>query len=203
MKMKVWVGGNLPESALPELVETLRDDGVKLVDGWDSEQDPIEQLLRDFKEPNSIEFEFDIDIDRSTGNPVDTLDLDDYCQKHQLSYKKLIPPSTTSEGEHLNECIQYWQPGMDDRVYISTDGESEVTVRQADVLELIDLCWALSQRPLSDMPLLIHDPVPTNRLYAKACMAGKPFNEILKELLISLVGHEEVGCPPFKIIIGR
>ena len=87
--------------------------------------------------------------------------------------------------------------------YIPTSGEGDITLVQKDVLDLLDACTALSQRPLSDMPLLIHDKDDVTRLYAIASMAGKTFPEIFRELLVSRVGHEEVGCPPFRIISGR
>lgn len=200
--MKVWVGGNLPESVLSKLVETLQDDQVQLIDGWDPIQDSIENLLREFKEPNPIEFVFEAELDRSTGTPTGTLNLDDFCQEHDLTYRKLLSPGTSGE-EHYNECYLYWQPGMEDAVYIPTNGEGEITVVQSEVLELHEQCWELSQRPLTDMPLLINDGNAIAKFYAKASMAGKSFNKIFKELLISHLGHEEVGCPPFKIVHGR
>jgi len=92
---------------------------------------------------------------------------------------------------------------MSNPVYIPTDGEGEISMRQRDVLELLDACTALSQRPLSDMGLLINDKDDVTRLYAIASLAGKSFPEIYRELLVSRVGHEEVGCPPFRIIPGR
>jgi hypothetical protein len=204
MNMQVWVGGNLPESALEELIDELRDDKVKLIDGWDHGDDveEIEKLLRDFKEPNSIEFEFEMEYEQD-GTPATTLNLDHYCQRHGLTIKKLLPPCTNDEGEHANECYYYWAPGMSAAEYIPTSGEGDISLLQKDVLELLDACTALSQRPLSDMPLLINDKDDVTRLYAKASMADKSFPEIFRELLISRVGHEEVGCPEFKIIPGR
>jgi len=202
--MQVWVGGNLPESALEEFIDELRDDKVKLIDGWDHGDDveEIEKLLRDFKEPNSIEFEFEVEYEHD-GTVSNTLNLDGYCQRHGLTIKKLMPPCTNEKGEHANECYYYRAPGMSNPEYIPTDGDSDISMTQKDVLELLDACTALFSRPLSDMPLLINDKDEVTRLYAKASLAGKSFPEIFRELLISRVGHEEVGCPPFKIIIGR
>ena len=202
--MKVWVGGNLPESALEELIDELWDDDVKLIDGYDHDKDKeeIEKLIRDFKEPNSIEFQFEVEHEHD-GTIANTLNLDDFCQRHGLTIKKLLPPCTNEEGEHGNECYYYRTPGMSGPEYIPTSGEGDITLVQKDVLDLLDACTALSQRPLSDMPLLIHDKDDVTRLYAIASMAGKTFPEIFRELLISRVGHEEVGCPPFKIITGR
>jgi len=203
MKMIVWVGGDLPESAIPELVETLQDDRVQMIDGWGVEQDPIETLIRDFQEPNSIELEYDVDYEMD-GSVAVTLELDDFCEKHGLTYKKLLPPAVNSSEEHHNECYFYWKPGMTPGPEcIPTDGEGEIVMKQSDVLELFDTCWALSLCPLSDMPLLINDKDDVTRLYAKDSLAGRHFNEIFKELLVSRIGHEEVGCPPFVIIKGR
>lgn len=200
--MKVWVGGDLPESAIPDLVEALKDGQVQLIEGWDATQEPVEKLIRDFKEPNSIELEFDVDRDMD-GTVTVSLDLDTYCETHGLTIKKLLPPCVDSQGNHNNEGLYYWQPGMDNPMYIPTDGEGEIILLQKDALELHEQCWTLSQRPLSDMGLLINDSDDVTRLYAIASMAGQTFPEIYRDLLVSRVGHEEVGCPPFRIIQGR
>ena len=201
MKLQVWIGGNLPESALPELVETLQEDSVQLIDGWGVEQDPIEKILRDYQgnEPLELEFEADYDLDGIPG----TMELDDYCEKCGLTLKKLLPPSVSSHREHLNECYYYQAPGMDGPTYTPTDGEGEVVMRQSDVLELLDACQTLSKRPLDDMPLLINDEDEVTKLYAKASMAGQEYEEIFKDLLITRLGHTKIELPPFKIIQGR
>jgi len=201
MKMTVWVGGNLPESALPDLVEALQGNELLLIDGDDVTQDTTETLLRDFKEPNSIELEFELECEQD-GSVDPALDLDVYCETHRLTIKKLLPPCVSQYGEHNNEGLYYQTPGMSNPVYIPTDGEGEIVMRQRDVLDLLDACTKLSHRPLSDMPLLINDTDEVTRLYAKASLAGKSSPEIYWELLVSRVGHEEVGCPPFRIIPG-
>jgi hypothetical protein len=201
MEIRYWVGGNLPESLLPELIETLQDDEVSMIEGTSvPEGDSIENLLKSYHMKNSIEIEFNIDYDMD-GELHDKTTLDKFCTEHGLTFKKLMPP-VVSDG-HYNECIYYWTPGMGSVVCIPTDGEGNYVLDQTSTLVLFDECWALSQRPVSDMPLLVNDKKDVPRLYATACLAGKSFDQIFKELLLSQVGHEETVCLPFKIIKGR
>ena len=201
--MTVWIGGDLPESALPELIETIQEDInndiLRLIDGWGVEQDSVENMIKGFKEPNSIEFGYEIDY-----GPDDCLDigtsLEDFCEAHNLTVKKRIPPCV-SDGKHYNEA--YYVRAQGKTEVIATDGEGEIALNQTATLNLFDKCWALSQLSLEEIPLLINDKDEETRLYAKATLLNKPFNEIFKELLLQRVGHEEVGCPPFKIITGR
>jgi hypothetical protein len=203
MKMTVWVGGGLPESKLPKLLEVLRDDNVKLIDGYNPDLDSPQQLL-DFNTPNSIEFEFEPDIDMRTWAMSVDLSLDDFCRDNNLAFKKRIPPCVGPDDEHWNEALSYWAPGMQNIDIIPTDGEGEITVRQNDTLELFDQLWALHKSlTIDDCPLHINDQNHVTATYAKNVMAGKPFDEIFKELLKSQVGHEEIEIPPFKIIKGK
>lgn len=203
MKMQVWVGGNLPESLMEELIDELKEDidcdSLKLIDGWGVEQDPIETLIRNFKEPNSIEFEYDIDTDMN-GEIHSITALDNFCKRHGLTIKKLMPPCV-SDGKHYNEAYYYYSPEKE--CCIETNGDGEVSLDQTATLLLHEQCWALSLRPQEEMPLLINDEDEVTRLYAKASIAGQPFNEIFKQLLITRVGNEIPECPPFKIIPGR
>jgi hypothetical protein len=202
MKMQVWVGGCLPESALDELIEVLKDDDVKLVDG-DTPAHDKHQIL-DFNLPNSIEFEFEPDTDMSTWMPAVDLNLDDFCKAHGLSIKKRTPPCTGPDGEHYNEALSYWLPGMDRFDTIPTNGEGDVSVDQNAVITLFDQLWDLQSKiQVDECPLHINDNDIVIATYAKNVMAGKPFNEIFKELLKSQVGHEEIEIPPFQIIKGK
>lgn len=201
MSMTVWVGGRLPESALPDLLEALRCDELIHVDGDDPDLKSEDQL-RAFNLPNPIEFEYDIDLDMSGGTST-VLELDDFCETHKLSIKKLLPPCTSSDNERFNEAIYYRTPGMDHGITVLTDGSGDITMRQSDVLEFFDTLYALSHRPISDMPLLINDPSAIIREYANERLAGKSFPETFKTLLIRHVGHEIPGLPPFEIIKGQ
>ena len=207
MKMQVWVGGCLPESALPELVEAIQADNATLIDGWGVEQDPIDQLIQNFKEPNSIEFEFEIDIDRSTGAPATDLNLDDICKKYKLTFKKLMPPGIADAGEHFNECIYYWDPNDpdSDTAYVMTDGEGEPAISQAATLSLHEKLWRLysTDLPQDDCPLHVNDKDGDVSLFAKARLAGKDFGTIFKEILLKRVGHDEINMPPFTIQKGK
>jgi hypothetical protein len=204
MRMQVWIGGNLPESALPDLIEILEDsvadDSLNLIDGWGIEQDTIENLIRGHKDPNTIELEFK--IEKGMDGEVHTcVDLDNFCQSHGLSIKKLLPPYAGDEG-HCNECYYVRLPGDDGPRCIPTDGLGNVEVKQSDVIELFDKCWALHQRPLEDMGLLINDKDSVVSLYAKATLAHRPFEIIFKELLTTWVGNEIPDLPDFKIVAG-
>lgn len=205
MKIQVWVGGCLPESAIPELVETLQDDQIQLIDGWAAEQETIDHLIKNFKAPNSIELGFDIDIDGSTSAPDTDLNLDDYCKAHNLHIKKLLPPGRTSDGENFNECLFHWAPGMDFPDSIMTNGEGATAIDQAATLTLHEKLWRLysKDKPLDDCPLHVNDKDGDVSLFAKARLAGKDFGEIFKEILLKRVGHEEIDMPPFTIQKGK
>jgi len=200
MKMFVHVGGDLPESALPDLLEALREDEVLLVDGDDPELNTEDQI-RAFKFNNSIEFIFDI-CKGMDGEIHVGVELDGFCKQHGLTYKKLLPSTTSDDDEHLNECYYYYRPG-DDEVCIPTDGEGNIVISQQDTIELLDACWALYQRPLEDMSLLINDKDEVTKTTALSRLSGKTFDVTFKELLLTRVGHAPISCPPFRIIPGK
>jgi hypothetical protein len=197
MSMIVLVGGDLPRSALDELVETLEHDKLQMI-GDDYAEGISKQLLAlDASTPVELQFELD------SGGPVATLHLDDFCKKHGLPYRKNIPPYVGDCGENYSECVYYWVPGMEEQVIVMVDDDGEVVCGQGAVLNLFNQLWDLHQRPLSDMPLLINDEDVVTVEYAKATMAGRTFDEIFRDLLVRRIGGTIPDLPPFRIIQGR
>jgi hypothetical protein len=202
MIMHVNVGGDLPESLLPELRDILKGDDVILIEGDAAELEDDKQLLQ-FDLPNSIEFMFNLEMDMD-GELRTRLELDDFCEDRGLTIKKLIPPFTSPGEDKSNEFITYWAPGMKRSVMIPTDGHGEAVIRVETVTTIFDILWNThSTTAETDYPLLVNDHEPWRKHYAISRMAGKDFGRIFKEALGELVVLPTPSCPPFTVIKGK
>jgi hypothetical protein len=202
MIMKVNVGGDLPESLLPELRDILKGDDVILIEGDAAELEDDKQLLQ-FDLPNSIEFMFNLEMDMD-GDLNVHLDLEDFCIDNGLTIKKLIPPFTSPGEDKSNEFITYWEPGMKRSVTIPTNGHGETAIRVDIVTTIFDILWNThSTTAETDYPLLVNDSKPIRQRYAIARMAGKDFGQIFHEELGEVVVLPNPSCPPFTVIKGK
>lgn len=209
MQMHVTIGGDLPFISLESFQRVLLSDGItegyilsNLVDikngiyclvGLVGEKGAYEQALS---------FDVEMQIDASIGEPVYTLmGLDEYCEKNNLTITKLLPPHTSSFGEHSNECIYYHSPGMKGYDCYPTDGDGRLVVLQDEVIALFKQLWYLhTTRAKEDCPLLINSDEVYTKEYARLVLQGKTFDEIYQALLKKHVGCEPPVVPPFRII---
>jgi hypothetical protein len=208
MKQVVRIGGSLPESAVQELIQVLQDDQVKLIEGEQASLEEIQERLRAYvgsankaQLPVELEFELEYDMD---GEVHPELQLDDFCKEHNLTFKKVLPPCVGGFGEHYNECICYWEPGMDNEISIPTDGDQHHVVRLDDVQVAFEALWRAHRLvPEDEYPLHVNSDNSYTKFYALERMAGKDFGQIFAEYLLTKIGHEERACPPFTIIKGK
>lgn len=200
MIMKFYLGGDIKESLLPALIQTLKDDEIQKINGNPVEDLSVEELHGHSGLPLALEFEMPIDM--STMAPCPDLNLDEFCVEHDLHYIKVLPPCSNSEGENANEETMYWSPGMDrPNSYMSS--EEYPVIDQRNLFTYLDYMWAAKEKAESDPPLYINDENDYVRRYANEILAGKSFPEILKDYLMDILGTRPRNFPPFRIIKGQ
>jgi hypothetical protein len=171
--LKLEVGGDLPTSLIPDLLEILNDELYNIIG-------PTEE--KEFKnwKPGKLEW-------YATSNWGECEELKAFLCKHKLPYIH-----TCNADECYNGSIAYWFPEMRAEYVLKADSEGSGTIDTAVVRPLMDFLLAYIESGDKAFPLFIDSKlgvireivskglkgrvrvVPRLRKYVEALMPGVP-----------------------------